>query len=207
MRIAPVLIPHVASPSKALWADTALCAMLTHNNRASIASCLSFVRLLWVLLDLEEAPRGEWWVEEFCATMTPLEGDASYETRHPELKRYRGPVGVYASQVVNGALSKDLDVLDACDRWHSGAYLLETVPTVLYILARHGDDPVEAIVRAVNDTKDNDTIAAIVGAAVGALHGKQAFPERWVENLLGRTGASDDGYIFELIDRARERWS
>ena len=36
----------------------------------------------------------------------------------------------------------------------------------------------EAIVRAVNDTRDNDTIAAIVGAAVGALHGKSALPDR-----------------------------
>jgi ADP-ribosylglycohydrolase len=43
------------------------------------------------------------------------------------------------------------------------------VPTVIYILMRHGHDPEEAIVRAVNDTKDNDTVAAIVGAAVGAL--------------------------------------
>jgi ADP-ribosyl-[dinitrogen reductase] hydrolase len=37
---------------------------------------------------------------------------------------------------------------------------------------RHADDPEEAILRAVSDTKDNDTIGAIVGAAVGALHGE-----------------------------------
>jgi ADP-ribosylglycohydrolase len=52
--------------------------------------------------------------------------------------------------------------------------LLETVSTVLHILMRHAGDPEEAIIRAVNDTKDNDTIAAIVGAAVGALHGLRA---------------------------------
>jgi ADP-ribosylglycohydrolase len=46
------------------------------------------------------------------------------------------------------------------------------VPSVLHILAMHGDDAEEAIVRAVNDTRDNDTTAAIVGAAVGALHGR-----------------------------------
>jgi ADP-ribosyl-[dinitrogen reductase] hydrolase len=71
--------------------------------------------------------------------------------------------------------------------WYSGAYLLETVPTVIYILMRHGHDPEEAIVRAVNDTKDNDTVAAIVGAAVGALHGRSGLPARWIDNLLGRT--------------------
>ena len=71
---------------------------------------------------------------------------------------------------------------------------------------RHADDPEEAIIRAVNDTWDNDTIASIVGAAVGALHGRQALPKRWIENLSGRTRSSDDGRVFELIDLARERF-
>ena len=61
----------------------------------------------------------------------------------------------------------------------------------------------EAIVGAVNDTNDNDTIAAIVGAAVGALHGKRAIPERWLKNLLGRTSYTDDGRVFELLRKAR----
>src|SRR5262249_52108449 len=86
-----------------------------------------------------------------------------------------------------------------CNRWHSGAYLLETVPSVLLILARHGDDPEEAIVRAVNDTRDNDTIAAIVGAAMGALHGESNLPLRWRDGLLGRTSADDDGHVQKLV--------
>lgn len=89
--------------------------------------------------------------------------------------------------------------------WYSGAYLLETVPWVLYILARWGHDPEEAGVRAVNDTKDNDTVAAIVGSAVGALHGADAFPERWVRGLTGRLEATDDGTVFVLLDRV-EAW-
>jgi ADP-ribosylglycohydrolase len=80
------------------------------------------------------------------------------------------------------------------------------VPSVLYILMRHGRDPEEAIVRAVNDTKDNDTIAAIVGAAVGALHGREALPKRWIENLSGRTTDSDDGQVFRLLESAKQKW-
>jgi ADP-ribosylglycohydrolase len=53
---------------------------------------------------------------------------------------------------------------------------------------------------------DNDTAGAIVGAAVGALHGRRALPEEWVSGLLGRTAEDDDGYVFELIDRARRRF-
>lgn len=37
-----------------------------------------------------------------------------------------------------------------------------------------GRDSEEPIVRVVNDTSDNDTIGALVGAAVGAQHGKNA---------------------------------
>lgn len=36
----------------------------------------------------------------------------------------------------------------------------------------NGEDPEEAIIRAVIDTKDNDTISAIVGAAMEALYGE-----------------------------------
>lgn len=51
---------------------------------------------------------------------------------------------------------------------------------------------------------NNDTIAAIVGAAVGALHGQQALPPRWLATLLGRTRApADDGHVQELIAEVR----
>ena len=80
------------------------------------------------------------------------------------------------------------------------------MPAVLLILSRYADDPEEAIVRAVNDTRDNDTVAAIVGAAVGALHGRSALPARWIDGLLGRTSRADDGRVFEPIGAALARW-
>ncbi len=59
---------------------------------------------------------------------------------------------------------------------------------------------IAAIVRAVNDTKDDDTITAIVGAAVGALHGRKGLPHLWMTGLLGRTAEDDDGQVFDLAD-------
>ena len=61
----------------------------------------------------------------------------------------------------------------------------------------------EAVVRAVNDTYDNDTIGAIVGAAAGALHGRKAIPDRWITDLPGRTSFDDDGKIYGLLDRTK----
>jgi ADP-ribosylglycohydrolase len=71
---------------------------------------------------------------------------------------------------------------------------------------RHADDSEEAIVRAVNDTWDNDTIAAIVGAAVGALHGTSALPPRWLDDLTGQVDGGDDGRVFRLLDGAEQLW-
>ncbi len=131
----------------------------------------------------------------------------SYPARSPELKDFHGPLWKLVEQELPSAYNQDLTVRKACSRWYSGAYLFETVPSVLYILMRHGTDPEEAIVRAVNDTRDNDTVAAIVGAAVGALHGRAGLPKRWIDALSGRTADRDDGRMFELLTSAKELWA
>ena len=203
MRIAPVLIPHLRQPSSALWADTVLAGMITHNDRASNACCIAFVHILWECLYLNQAPEPTWWIDTFVSIARQLEGMTSYSSRNSAIP-YEGPLWQFVEREVHQALQENWSTLEACERWHSGAYLLETMPCVLYILARHGDNLEEAIIRAVNDTKDNDTIAAIVGSAVGALHGRAGLPERWVSGLLGRTGADDDWHMFELIKSAKQ---
>jgi ADP-ribosylglycohydrolase len=49
MRIAPMLVPHVSRPSRSLWAETALSAIVTHNDSAAIFCCVAFVSMLWDL--------------------------------------------------------------------------------------------------------------------------------------------------------------
>jgi ADP-ribosylglycohydrolase len=206
MRIAPLLIPHLRTGTADLWADTALAAMITHNDAGSIAACLAFVDILWQALRMAEPPPPAWWLERYVATARDLEGQTQYRSRSPFFATYTGPLWRFAEEHVAEAYRQDVSILDACNRWYSAAFLMETIPSVLYILMRHGADPEAAIVRAVNDTKDNDTIAAIVGAAVGALHGAAALPERWRANLLGRTGADDDGQVDRLLEEAKALW-
>ncbi|MBN1838186.1 MAG: ADP-ribosylglycohydrolase family protein [Spirochaetales bacterium] len=168
---------------------------------------MAFVYLLWELLRMDAPPEPQWWVGEYVAAARELETDAAYQPRGGAFAgRYLGPLWRFVEQAVPEAYAQGLSVRQACDRWYSGAFLLETVPSVLYILMKHADDLEEAIVRAVNDTKDNDTIATIVGAPVGALHGRRATPARWVERLSGRTTDRDDRRVFELLDQARARW-
>ena len=206
MRIAPVLVPYVRSPSPALWADAALCAIVTHNDPASTSACLAWVAMLWDLLAMEAPPEPDWWRRRYVELARDLEGETEYGVRGGRFEGWRGPLWRFVEERLADAWRRDLSVFEACDEWYSGAYLLETMPSVLYTLMRHGADPEEAVVRAVNDTKDNDSVAAIVGAAAGALHGAAALPRRWVEGLPGRTRADDDGEVQRIVAAARGRW-
>ena len=212
MRIAPIIVPYLRQPSPDLYVNAALAATLTHNDRGSTAVSVAFVAMLWELLGMDQPPAPEWWVRRYVEIARPLEGDDThYQVRsgckHPEYQHYRGPLWRFVEQYVMDAWNQRMPVLDACNGWCSGAYLLETLPSTLYILMHHAHNPEDAIVRSVNDCYDNDTVGAIVGAAVGALHGKQALPARWQQGLLGRTMADDDERIYELIAAAQRRWS
>jgi len=206
MRIAPILIPHLRSGGTGIWVDAALAAMMTHNDYASISACMAFVAMLWDLLEMKSPPDKQWWLERYVELTQDLEGEAKYSPRGGQFSDYTGPLWRFVQEKLAWADSKNLSVVEGCDAWFSGAFLLETVPSVLYVLMRHGHEPEEAIVRAVNDTKDNDTIAAIVGAAIGALHGRSGLPKRWIDNLSGRTthDPPDDGRVFALIEEARD---
>ncbi len=206
MRIAPMLVPHLRSGTSGLWADTALSAMITHNDRASTSACLAFISMLWDLLQVPAPPAEGWWLRAYVDAARDLEGNGCYSVRGGQFNGYTGPLCDFVEQRVSVALRERMPVKEACNSWHSGAYLMETLPSVLYILACYAQDPEEAIVRAVNDTYDNDTVAAIVGAAVGALHGASRLPRRWLQGLTGRTTDCDDGRVFELIGMARGRW-
>ena len=204
MRIAPMVIPHLRSGGTELWADTALSAMITHNDSASISACLAFVRILWEALRMDNPPDPTWWLDTYVEAAKTLEVKNTYRPRGGAFTDYQGPLWLFVEEKVRKAHDQGLSVIEAGRGWFSGAYLLETVPSVIYILMRHGHNLEEAIVRAVNDTKDNDTIAAIVGAAVGALHGKAYIPERWIRGLSGRTTDCDDGKVFEIIRDAKD---
>ena len=206
MRIAPMLVPHLRSGGSSLWTDTVLSAMITHNDEASISACTAFIGMLWELLDMQDIPDPMWWVNRYVELAAPLEGRSQYEPRGGDYGEYIGSLWGFVQEYLPRAYESGLTSRDACDGWYSGAFLLETVPSVLYILMCHADDPREAVIRAVNDTVDNDTAAAIVGAAVGALHGRKALPGEWIDGLAGRTTLDDDGRVFDLIEEAREQF-
>jgi ADP-ribosylglycohydrolase len=200
MRIAPIVLLHPDGTGPGLWLDTALASIVTHRDAASVAACVAFTDLLTRLLRLPAPPTAEWVIGTYAGTVRQVCTDESYRPRGGMLAGWEGSFPDYLDRVLGEAARRHWTTRQACDAWGSGAYLLETVPSALWILANHAHDPEEAIVRAVNDAWDNDTVGAIVGAAVGALHGAQALPAPWRAGLLGRTGESDDGVVFRLIE-------
>ena len=69
---------------------------------------------------------------------------------------------------------------------HNHPFALGSVIFSLYLFVKLGHDPEKAILTAVNDGGDTDTIAAMVGALCGALRGPARFPSAWQEQLVNR---------------------
>ena len=84
------------------------------------------------------------------------------------------------------------DDIDSKELQNSG-FVLHTLQTALYH-ALTVDSAESAIVNAVNEGGDTDTIGAVAGAVAGARFGASALPERWLDALT----ATD-----ELRDLAR----
>lgn len=194
MRVPGAFLPHAWTLDEGTLDTVLLTSALTHDNPSSNGACVAFARILAECLwrGAHIGP-GFFW-ETFIAAAAPVEGTVRLRSRLPG-DGFCGSVCERVAQCVPAALQAGLATQSACDRWYSGAFLLETVPSVLFILERYRDDPEEALVRAVMDTWDNDTVAAIVGAVMGALHGIDAFPSRWREGLSGRTGHHDDDRV------------
>ncbi|WP_273838043.1 ADP-ribosylglycohydrolase family protein [Halococcus sp. PRR34] len=72
--------------------------------------------------------------------------------------------------------------IEAGELSNSG-FVLHTLQTGLYH-ALTADDTETAIVNAVNEGGDTDTIGAVAGAVAGARFGASAFPERWLDALM-----------------------
>ena len=68
------------------------------------------------------------------------------------------------------------------DELQNSGFVLHTLQTALYH-ALAADSAEAAIVSAVNEGGDTDTIGAVAGAVAGARFGASALPERWLEIL------------------------
>lgn len=214
MRYAPLLLPHLRSPSAQLWSDVTLASLITHGNPAALSSVVAFTHLLWEALrrPTGSAPEPEWWLDEYVRVAGdlephPLPAPTGADAVPALLGEHRGTLCQLVDTRLRRAWRQGMSLRDACSLsgFGSAADCAQSVPAALYVLMSHADSPESAIIAAVNDTKDNDTIASIVGAILGALHGRRSIRARWLQGIrstslsIGGNLMGDDRTIVERL--------
>jgi ADP-ribosylglycohydrolase len=219
MRLAPIVLPHLRRPSKLLWSDAVLSTYITHGHRLALIASVGFADLLWQALQRPtgEAPDPLWWLDRYVQVTRQLDNvplpDPLNTDSSPEwFAGFRGSLSQFIDGPLRDAFSRGVSLAHACSLkgFGSRADCVQTVPACLYVLMSHADSFESAIIAAVNDTKDNDTIAAIVGAILGALHGKHAIRRKWIDgigssvlHIPGHHGVADRDLIISLAGQAQ----
>ena len=79
------------------------------------------------------------------------------------------------------AFDGELD--EALERFGTGAFVLESLPSALFIFMRYADEPERALLEAAHAGGDTDTIASLVGGWLGAYLGDRGLrsgtPSNW----------------------------
>ncbi len=69
-------------------------------------------------------------------------------------------------------------------RFSTACYVEDSVPAVVYLALKYHDDPANALIVNTNLGGDNAARGSVLGALLGAAHGVEKFPGRWVQGLL-----------------------
>jgi len=86
------------------------------------------------------------------------------------------------ASVARGESAESYAATIGCGRGVTG-YIYHTVPVALHIWLRRNADYRGALLEAVRLGGDTDTLAAVVGALVGARVGKEGIPPEWLRDL------------------------
>ena len=76
---------------------------------------------------------------------------------------------------------EEVEVLAAARELGVSGYVLHSVPFAVFCFIRFGENPLDALTTAISAGGDTDSIGAILGAWLGALHGDSGLPQE----LLG----------------------
>jgi ADP-ribosylglycohydrolase len=82
------------------------------------------------------------------------------------------------------AYLKDPDEWVIGPRFSTACYVEHSVPAVVYLALKYHADPQAALIANTNLGGDNAARGAVLGALLGAEHGVEKFPRRWVDGLV-----------------------
>ena len=96
-------------------------------------------------------------------------------------------------------IAKDIPDDVAVARLGNGIRASEAVSCALLAVVKYHSAPEEAVIKSVGFGGDTDTIGAMTGAQIGALHGKDWIPKRWFDNIENKTHGRD--YMIKLASQ------
>lgn len=173
MRIAPVGLLYGHLDAAALSAKVKAAIWMTHTHPEALEATVLQARAIGMLLQYEDSPDSR----KFVA----------------------GLIRYLPESILNGKLQLLAELLDrqaaaeaVIAGFGCGVRSRDSWPAALWAALRFCDDPEEAIIQAVNLGGDTDTIGAMTGALVGALHGDNWFPRRWADNLENGVAGRDE---------------
>jgi len=73
-------------------------------------------------------------------------------------------------------------------RFHPNGWSVRTLQVAYGAILRAGADLEESLAAAIRVGDDTDTVAAVAGSLLGALHGAAALPQHWLDALHGWPG-------------------
>jgi poly(ADP-ribose) glycohydrolase ARH3 len=179
MRIAPVgLVYHNKNdePLKKAVFDAVQC---THTHPEGVDGALVQAKAVAILTNIDHA-----------ADFNPMSFlEKLSQTAETEIIKKKI---LYLEEV----LKKDIDDETAVGFLGNGIRASEAVSCAVLATVKYHLTPEAAVIKGVNFGGDTDTIGAMTGAHMGALHGKDWIPSRWLDNMENREFGRD--YIVKL---------
>ena len=166
MRIAPVGLAYRHASDEVLHQAVSDALLCTHIHAEAIDG--AFIQAKAVALA--------------ATTLSPQEFNPTNLLRTLHALSQTDIMQVKLKALTDGLAEEDLDAF-VIARVGNGIPASEAVAAALWAVVRYWKQPEECVIRAVNFGGDTDTIGAMAGALVGALHGKTWIPARWHDNI------------------------
>lgn len=179
MRIAPVGLVYCNEDDKKLKKAVYDAVRCTHVHPEGIDGALVQAKAAALLTNIHDP--GDFEQGAFLDTLCNISTCAVMKMKIMYLKN---------------VLKKEISDAPAIDYLGNGIRASETVSCALLAAVRYFQEPEEAVIKGVNFGGDTDTIGAMTGALMGALHGKDWIPRRWLDNMENEENGKD--YIVKL---------
>lgn len=175
MRAAPLGIWWATLGVPFPQARTFICAVLRLTHRHPTALVAGFGQA-FAVAEVLRTPPGAFDAQNFWQRLIDavLQAEAALDDRTAACSRR-------LQLLANHLRDFPLDLQDLCDG--TSARADESWPFAIAMFARNPDLLEATLLSAINVGGDADTVGAMVGALLGALHGWSAFPQAWRCNL------------------------